>query len=118
MRPGPAPKLGAGPGVASLNSEKKDSEMNRPRLIPAAIPIAVALCFLMNLVVITAKADAANPLGTLGQLSGKAGCLSAFDQEECTGSEPVQNGFRLTSSADGRNVCWPAPTGRKRRSPP
>jgi len=93
-----------GPGVASLLFEKKDSEMNRPKLIPAAIPIAVALYLLMNLVVITAKADAANPLGTLTQLSGQAGCLSAYEHEECTGSEPAQDAFRLTSSADGKNV--------------
>lgn len=96
--------IGAGPGVASLNSEKKESEMTRPRLIPAAIPIAVALYILMNLVVITAKADAAGPLGTLDQLGGQAGCLSAWEQEECTPSESVQGAFRITASPDGRNV--------------
>ena len=78
--------------------------MNRPRPIPAAIPIAVALFVAMNLFVLAVKAEAANPLGTLSQLPGADGCLSAFEQTECTGSESVQNGFRVVSSSDGRNV--------------
>ena len=78
--------------------------MTRPRFIPPATALALTLFVLLTLLVLAGRAEAANPLGTLEQLPGAAGCLSFSAPEECTGSEPAKAAYVPAVSPDGKNV--------------